>query len=93
MKNFFVNEREIAFLDIVPAKGMCEDNPERRRGIKSSLWVPIFSMRGKFPTGIYYLNGFLQANPMGPRGIYVASIQGFALSPSLRFGDASIFSV
>ena len=27
----------------------------------------------------------------GPIGIYVAFIQGFALSPSLRFGDASIF--
>jgi hypothetical protein len=26
-----------------------------------------------------------------PIGIYVAFIQGFALSPSLRFGDASIF--
>jgi hypothetical protein len=27
-----------------------------------------------------------------PTGIYVVFIQGFALSPSLRFGDASIFS-
>jgi hypothetical protein len=26
-----------------------------------------------------------------PIGIYVVFIQGFALSPSLRFGDASIF--
>ena len=27
-----------------------------------------------------------------PTGIYVAFIQAFGLSPSLRFGDASIFS-
>ena len=28
-----------------------------------------------------------------PTGIYVAFIQAFGLSPSLRFGDASIFSM
>ena len=60
-------------------------------------------MGGKFPIGIYYLNRFLQASIISmdsyrhllsqwiPTGIYVAFIQAFGLSPSLRFGDASIF--
>jgi hypothetical protein len=51
--------------DIVPAKGCVEDNPERSEGFLlpyESLWAPIISMRGKFPIGIHYLNGFLQAS-------------------------------
>jgi hypothetical protein len=44
---------------------MCEAHPERSEGLVlpyESLWVPIISMRGKFPIGTYNLNGFLQAS-------------------------------
>ena len=61
-RNHSSNEREITFLDIIPAKGCVEDQSRAKRVISSSLWVPIISMRGKFPIGTYYLNGFLQAS-------------------------------
>ena len=82
MKNVFFNEREITFLDIVPPKGMCEAQSRAKRGISlpyESPWVPIISMRGKFPIGSYNLNGFLQASVLHLS-------KAFGLVPSLRSG-------
>ena len=66
MRNLFFNEREITVFRHSSAQRRCaKHNPERSEGLVlsyQSLWVPIISMRGKFPIGTYNLNGFLQVS-------------------------------
>ena len=67
MKNFFqMKEKEIALLDIVPANRLSR-RQSRAEGEGFLIpygtpWVPIISMRGKFPIGTYNLKGSLQAS-------------------------------
>jgi hypothetical protein len=85
MKNIFqMKEREIAFLDIVPANRLCR-RQSRAEGEGFLIpygtpWVPIISMRGKFPIGTYNLNGSQQAS----------MLQLFKASPCpLRFASGT----